>query len=98
MMWYKYINKTSVKAIFCLHCYIPRIVCSTVLMQTQTQAPTVCENAKDWLKNKVKRIDLTLTAQAIGNVMWRQPMKMTKNTNIFEMLLFEDFQAIYITK
>lgn len=46
MMWYEYINKTSVKASFCFHCYIPRMVCNALLMQT-AQALTVCENAKE---------------------------------------------------
>ena len=47
MMWYESINKIWVKAGFCLHCDIPRIVCSPALMQTQTPAPTACENAKE---------------------------------------------------
>lgn len=29
---------------------------------------------RNGLKNKVKRIDLTLTAQIVGNVTWKQPM------------------------
>lgn len=52
MMWHKYINKTWVRAGFCLHCSIPRVVRSPVLMQTQTPAPTACENAKELIEKQ----------------------------------------------
>lgn len=55
MMWYEYTNKTLVKARFCFHCYIPRMVCSTLLMQTQHKALTVCENAKELIEKQSEK-------------------------------------------
>lgn len=47
MMRYEYRNKTQMKADFCVHRSVHSIVCSPVLMQTQTPAPIVCENTKE---------------------------------------------------
>lgn len=88
MMWYKYVNKTRVKAGFCLHRSIHSIVCSPMLMQTQTLAPIVYENAKE-LTEKQSGKDWSHThcpSCCKNNV--KTVNKKMKNPNIFEPLLF----------